>query len=218
MGWLDKKEEKKTEVPAEKTAENKEPTQDEMLAKLRTSFEEVIKPMREKIDSYETRFNSIEEQTRKPAPKVENTEIPSVLDDEDGAFRTRLNPLISTVSQISGQMVEDRVVADITAQGWGELVPDLRKTLATIHPNYKADPNYETSVRKIAFGMIGERAVSKGLKADPDKKTYFFAEDAGGQAATSSGPRISAEDARVMDKLGISQEKREEFLKQARPA
>lgn len=219
MGWLDKKDPKPADTTdPPKTADQSATEADQMLAKLRTSFDEAIKPMREKIDSYEQRFTNIEESTRKPAPRVENTEIPSVMDDEDGAFRTRLTPLITTVSQISGQMVEDRVVNDISAQGWGELVPELRKALATIAPVYKSDPNYETSVRKIAFGMIGERAVSKGLKADPTKKTYFFAEDSGGAASTSSGPRISAEDTRLMDRLGIAPEKREEFIKQARPA
>jgi hypothetical protein len=129
-----------------------------------------------------------------------------------------LSPIITTVSQISGQMVEDRVVNDITAQGWGELVPDLRKALATVLPGYKADPSYETSVRKIAYGMIGERAVAKGLKADPTKKTYYFAEDAGSGSNTNAAPRISTEDAVTMDKLGIPPDKRDEFLKQARPA
>lgn len=222
MKWFDK-EDKPTEKPAEKPAEQSSVQSsvqaDEMLAKLRTTFDEVLKPVRDKLDSYETRFNTIEESTRKPVARVENPEIPSVMDgDEDGAFRMRLAPLATAVSQINGQLVEDRVVNDISAQGWGELVPELRKSLATIAPQYKADPNYETSVRKIAFGMIGERAVSKGLKADPTKKSYYFSEDAGGKQTDSSGPRISAEDTRLMDRLGIAPEKREEFIKQARPA
>lgn len=201
MNWGKKPEDKPAEKPAETTAETA--TQDEMLAKLRTSFEEVIKPMREKIDSYETRFSTIEDATRRPAPKQENSEIPSVLDgDEDAAFRMRLAPIETTVSQLAGQLIEDRVVGDITTQGWGELVPQLRKMLSEIHPNYKSQPGYETSVRKIAFSLIGESAVNGGLKRDAGKNTWFI-EDAGGAPAAGTTTRMSSEDQRVMDKLGI---------------
>jgi hypothetical protein len=216
--WLgrEKPEDKPADKPADKPTQDA--SQDELLAKMRKSFEEVVQPIREKVDSYEARFGTLEEATRKPAPKVENQEIPSVLDDEDGAFRTRLGPTEARVALIAGQMVEDRIVADINAQGWGEIVPELREKLAKVHPMYKAVPEYEGSVRQIANGIIGARAVKKGLKADPTKQTYYFSEDAGATGKSDNVVRVTPEDQRLMDKLGIPESKREEFMKQARPA
>jgi hypothetical protein len=217
--WLgrEKPEDKPADKPADKPTQDA--SQDELLAKMRKSFEEVVAPIREKVESFDSRIEEIKTATARPAPKIENVEIPSVMDgDEDGAFAARLAPLQTTVAQINGQLIEDRVVSDMNAQGWGEIIPELRETLAKVHPMYKAAKDYDTTVRKVADGIIGTRARSKGLKADPTKKTYYFAEDAGATGKSDNVVRVTPEDQRLMDKLGIPESKREEFMKQARPA
>src|SRR5258708_31645630 len=53
-----------------------------------------LKPLTEKLDAIGQRVDQVEQSTRKPAPKIEQGTVTSVLEDEDAAFNQRMTPLM----------------------------------------------------------------------------------------------------------------------------
>jgi hypothetical protein len=186
MGWLDKKvEEKKVEEPEKK--EQTKNDADELILKMRGAFEETLKPIRDKVDSYEARFGTIEQSVRKPEPKKEDATLPSVLDDEDAAFNSRLVPQNVAIATLNARLTEGEVLNDMQARGWGDYIPKVRKVLDEgTNIQTKADPNYKTYVQNVVKLVIGNDAIEKGLRFDSSKQTFFLEDSS---KTTSSGDR-----------------------------
>lgn len=187
MGWLDKKEpEKRVEEPV-KTEQTKTDA-DELIAKMRASFDESLKPIREKVDSYEARFTTIESATKKPEPKKEDQALPSVLDDEDAAFNARQTPQNIAIATLNARLTEGEVIAEMQQRGWGDYVPKVRKVLdEQTGIQTKADPNYKAYVQNVVKLVIGNDAIEKGLRFDSSKQTFFLEDSS---KTTNSGDRM----------------------------
>src|SRR5271163_3721087 len=115
MAWGTKAEEK----PAGET-----PTLnvDELVTKLRTTFNEDLKTsLKTQEDSFNARFQTIEEKFTRPAtPPGEPAALPSVWDDENAAFNTRIAPVYGEVLQLRAQNTENEVLNEVRAKGLGD--------------------------------------------------------------------------------------------------
>jgi hypothetical protein len=193
MWGKDNKEEKPPEVkPPEQTKEQA----DDLVTRLSASFEATIKPLRDKVDSYETRFSTIEQATRKPEPKVENQELPDFYDNPDAAFNARALPQNVAIVQLTARFTEQEVLGDLERNGWSAYVPKIRKELDENTPiAVKGDPNYGRYVRNVARMVIGDAAMEKGLKFDAGKQTFFL-EDS---SSNTSNPSENAKNNKLME-------------------
>ena len=164
--------------PDPKAAEQQKAEQEEFVKTLRSSFQEDLKPLQDKLNAYEQRFGTIEEKMTAPPARREPTEpqtIPSVFDDEDKAFAERVGPLVVETIQLKARLVENDIIAELKEKGWGEFIPDVRKVLADTPVTEKAKPTYEQYVRGAAEMVFGKKAMEGGLRRD--KQRFVFAED-----------------------------------------
>src|SRR6516225_2273449 len=115
---------------------------------------ELLSPISQKLDSQSERLAALEE-SRKPKEPV-NTEIPSVLDDENAAFNSRLTPIAVEHVSLRAMVIEDRVLREL--KDFEEFLPQIRKELANTQVQVKAMPNYEAYVRNVINMVIGEEA------------------------------------------------------------
>jgi len=162
-----------------KAAEQMKAEQEEFVKTLRSSFQEDLKPLQDKLNAYEARFGTIEEKMTTPARR-EPTETPtrtSVFDDEDKAFAERVGPLVVETIQLKARLVENDIINELKDKGWGEYIPDIRKVLADTPVTEKAKPTYETYVRGAAEMIFGKKAMEGGLRRDANKQRFIFAED-----------------------------------------
>jgi hypothetical protein len=171
-----------------KLAEQSKAEADAFIAQLTTSFEskleEKIKPIREEIAAVKTAATPARTETRAEETKT----IPSILDDEDAAFNARLGPLAVQTAMLNARLTETEVLNEISSQGWGHLIPQIREVLDKQTPlQTKAGQGYRGYVENVAAMLIGKSAREKGLKFDGSKQTFFL-EDA---SASSNNPQGS---------------------------
>lgn len=174
--WGDADKKKQEEDAAKKAAEEQSKAQaDEMITKMRTAFDEALKPINEKITGFETRFQTIEDATKKPAPKQEPPERISIVDDEEGAFRQHIEPVAAAVIATNARITESEVLNEVIANGWGEYVPKIREIFEKETPlATKASPNYSAYCRNAADLIIGREARNGGLKRNKETNTFFI--------------------------------------------
>lgn len=188
MAWgKDNEEEKK------KAAEQSAAERDELVNTLRTSFEETLKttvaPLQEKINQYETRFSTIEENTRKPAAKQEDRVLTDILDNPDVAINERLAPTQMALIDLNARMVERDVCDRLKEQGFGEYVPKVKEFLSTKvsgEEKARAAGNYSAFVENVAMVLIGRDATAKGLKYDGSKQTFFLEDSTTGNRSADN--------------------------------
>ena len=166
--------------PDPKAAEQQKAEQEEFVKTLRSSFQEDLKPLQDKLNAYEQRFGTIEEKiTAPPARRADRTQIlrreQVFYEDEDKAFAERVGPLVIETVQLKARLVENDIIAELKEKGWGEFIPDIRKVLADTPVTEKAKPTYEQYVRGAAEMVFGKKAMEGGLRRD--KQRFVFAED-----------------------------------------
>lgn len=170
-----------------KIADQSKEEMEAFAASLRTSFEESVKPLRDELA--ELKAAAATRATPTPA-RTEPTEIPSVLDNEDAAFNARLGPVAVQTALLNARMTESEVLSDISAKGWGHLVPQIREVLEKQTPlQTKAGQGYRGYVENVADMLIGKAAKDKGLRFDGQKQTFFL-EDAGGGNANPANSKL----------------------------
>jgi len=176
---------KKDEPPAAKPEEKappQAPSAEDLLAKM----SELLSPLSQKLDSQSERLAALEE-ARKPAPPA-NPEIPSVLDNEDAAFRERLTPLAVETINLRSRMVEREVLDEL--EGFSEFLPEIKKELANTSVQVKAMPNYEAYVRNVVDMIVGREARKGGLRRD---KQRFILEE-GSSASDNTGSSTQSQE------------------------
>ena len=190
MAWFG---EKKDGDP--KAAEQSKAEMDAFVTQLRTSFQEDLKPLQAKIDSYETKFAELDQKVTKPAPKVEPTETPTVFDNEDAAFNARLGPIAVQTALLNARMTESEILNEVSSKGWGEFIPDIRKVLEQTNIQVKASDGYTGYVRNVVNMIVGAKAMEGGLKRDTERKTFFIEDGSGGSTSETSVQRKLMEEA-----------------------
>jgi hypothetical protein len=181
--WPNNKKEEPPAVKQEGEKPPQAPSAEELLAKMG----ELLSPISQKLDSQSERLAALEE-SRKPKEPV-NTEIPSVLDDENAAFNSRLTPIAVEHVSLRAMVIEDRVLREL--KDFEEFLPQIRKELANTQVQVKAMPNYEAYVRNVINMVIGEEARKGGLRRD---KQRFVLEDGSSSSDNTGSSTQSQED------------------------
>jgi len=181
--WPNNKKEEPPAVKQEGEKPPQAPSAEELLAKMG----ELLSPLSAKMDSFAERLAAAEE-ARKPKEPV-NTEIPSVLDNEDAAFNQRLTPLAVETVNLRSRMIEREVLDEL--EGFSEFLPEIRKELASTNVQVKAMPNYEAYVRNVVDMVVGREARKGGLRRD---KQRFVLEDGSSSSDNTGSSTQSQED------------------------
>jgi hypothetical protein len=179
-----------------KLAEQSKAEADAFVAQLTTSFqnklEETTKPLRDEIAA----LKASQPAPRQADPDPNANHIPSVMDDEDTAFNARLGPIAAQTVMLNARMTEAEVLSEISSQGWGHIVPQIREILTKQTPlATKAGEGYRGYVENVAAMLIGKAAREKGLKFDGNKQTFFLedASSSGNQGGNSKLRRLEEE-------------------------
>lgn len=157
----------------------------EVIADSLKPFSETLASIKSDVDALKT----------KPAPK-ERPETPSVLDDEDGAFATRLTPIMAKQLELEARMAKDDVEREYRNLGFGDLWDENRKEIedflagaALVAQDAQGKPvplrGNPDFIRNVADMVIGRTARKGGIRFDgKDKK--FFLEDTTGDGGGNS--------------------------------
>jgi hypothetical protein len=172
-----------------KLAEQSKAEADAFIAQLTTTFEQKLdaklKPLQDELAAVKT--------SATPKPRTENQETvttPSVFDDEDAAFNAHIGPIAVQTALLNARMTETEVLSDISSQGWGHLIPQIRDVLEKQTPlQTKAGQGYKGYVENVAAMLIGKEAKAKGLKFDGNKQTFFLEDGAASNNPTTGKQR-----------------------------
>lgn len=220
MAWpFPKKDEPPVDNEKKVDDKAKEKSPAELIAESLAPITSAISALSAKVDSM------------KPAPpepkRVEPTEIPSVIDDENGAFNARLTPILQRTLEMEAKMARTEVKAEYIELGfgglWSQNERDIDATLvatALVTPDgqggYKAmrgDPQY---IRNVADMIIGRAARQGGVKFNDASKTFFL-EGADG-TMNGGGERkvdthgLTADQVRVFQRMGVPLDKAKETM------
>jgi hypothetical protein len=193
--WGDKQKQDEPKQDA-KPPEQSKAEADALIERMSAMFQEKINPIIEKVNSFDTRFETIEQSTRRPVQKVEDREKVSVLDNEDQAFAERLLPLNAGLIMMNARITEDEVYREMDAKGWGSYIPKAKEALANVNLQSKGSPEYPNIVRNTVTMIVGREAMDKGLKFDGGKQTFFM-EDSNSRISGDNTP--SQLDARLVE-------------------
>ena len=158
-------------------AEQKPNEQEEFLSKLRTSIEEVVKPVRDSVTKMEARWEELEKAaTNPPAPAAEHKDPADPNTDLPGYLKEQLTPLAVQTIQTNARLTE-REILDEVAPYWAHLVPEIKKMFAETALIRKSAPDYPIYCRNIVNLVVGKAAQEAGLRFDGQSKRFFL-EDA----------------------------------------
>jgi len=190
MAWG--KEEKPPEPPVDKKP-------DFNVEEFFTKLDATLSPIKTGVENALTRLSAIEERTQ-PKPRTEDSPIPSVLEDEDAAFKKRVNEPLTSLAmgqvQLRAQMIEREIFDEMRSNGWDEYIPEVRKYLQEVNIQTKAEPNYEVSARNVMDMVIGKAARSSGLKR---RNSSFILEDANATPNDPARQQLQNEDAEFLN-------------------
>jgi len=175
--------EKESEVkePEKKVEDNKTPEKSpaELIA-------DALKPV---TDGFAKLQGEIDDLKVRTAPK-DHHEVPSVMDDEDAAFNTRLTPIMSKTLELEAKDAKREVEQEYKNLGFGDLWDANRKDIDAFLSKaalvtqgedgkpvtLRGNPEF---IRNVADMMIGRAAKKGGVKFD-GKDNKFFLEDTTG--------------------------------------
>lgn len=193
MGWLNGKETPVDPANVDSVVDpNKPPdkTQAELIA-------DALRPFGDQFTALNTRLAQIEENSKKPEPKLEPRTITSVYEDEDQAFQQRLTPVVLRQLELEARMVTGDIKREYEAAGfgdmWNQYATDINGVLegsplvtAEGKP-LRGNPDY---IRNTVDMVLGRAARTKGLRFNGKEQTFFL-ESAGG---TSNGGNTATND------------------------
>lgn len=201
-----------------------EKSQAELIAEsLKATLPEVLKPLQDKLGEFEVRLT---EATRKPEPKVEPKSAPSVFDDEDAAFATRMTPMFQRQLEFEARIEKQNVIAEYREMGFSELLKQYAKEIDDAIDNAPLVTNGADGQPRTVRGsrayisncidMILGRAARQGNVRFKESK--FFLEDASGSAdngKSSPSHSYSAKQVEAFKRMGITPERAAEIMSKA---
>jgi hypothetical protein len=195
MAWPFDKKEGETKTPEQSKEEAAA-----FISQLRTSFQEDLKPLQDKISAQDQRFADIESKLTRPAPQPNPdpnaNKLPSIWDDETGeaAINARLGPVAVQVALVNARMTEQQVLGEIREKGWGEFIPQIQKVVDDTPVQEKVKQGYATYLRGCVEMIVGREAMNSGLKRDPQKQRFFVEDGAGsGEGNTAEAQQLREE-------------------------
>lgn len=189
----------------------------EALQPFQTSFKDFS-------DGLTRRLDTVEEQTRKPAPveRVDPQSPTSVLDNEDVAFAQRLTPLMARQLELESRMVKQDIKAEYLTAGYGDLWAKYQKEIDGMVDSsplvtaegkpLRGDPQY---IRNVVDMIMGRAARAAGMRFD-GKDRGFFLESASGGSDTSNNSEVDGmTDAqrKLTSRMGVPLDKAKDLIK-----
>jgi hypothetical protein len=217
MGWFDKKTDDtkgKSEIipPDEKKTDQSKSEADLLIEKIGISIEAKMKPIADKVDAIQSKWNALEEAAKKPPEKkVENNEpakrvtlADASMDDEAERQWKEQNilPAYVEMAKVKAEMIETRVLASLSAD-FDFLKPDIQKVFDETPIQRKAAADYGAYCANCVKMVLGDAALKAGLRSQVQgDKRRFFLEDGSSKQGTETG--LEAQDADFLKKkLGI---------------
>lgn len=184
--------------PPEKTAA-------EMIA-------EALQPAMTKMEAMAREMDEIKKNTTKPAPKLEPSELTSVLDDENAAFSQRLTPVVLRQLELEARIIKNDIKAEYNRAGYGDLWDQFEGEINQIidasplvngeAKPLRGDPQY---IRNVVDMVMGRAARKAGMRFD-GKNKGFFLETASGDGGLQSKPEsdgMSDSQRKIMQRMKI---------------
>lgn len=183
---------------------------------------EAFKPITAKLNEFDTR---LAEATKKPEPRQqtpEHPETPSVLDNEDLAFATRLTPFLLRQYEVEAKMARNEIKSEYVAKGWGDVwaaneaeISAVLDGSPVVGGDGKPVRGNLSYIRNVVDMVIGRAAQKAGLKFG-GKDRGFFVETAGGESnGAGSGPvddGLTADQRRVFNRMKVPLDKAKETV------
>lgn len=198
------------EKPGEKAGEKPpEKSPAELIAESLKPITEAISALSTKVDAYKP---------KEPVKKVENVEIPSVLDDENAAFNARTGPIYQRQLELEAKVALGEVKSEYVSLGFGAFWTENESKINTMLTNsplaspdgnggvkiVRGDPEY---IRNVADMFIGRAARSGGVKFNETSKAFFIegadGTATGGDKKTDMGG-LTQKQLKVFQRMGVS--------------
>jgi hypothetical protein len=184
MSIFPKKEEPPVTPPPEtKPAFDQEAMLTKMGELLGTKLSETVSPISQRLEALEQKF-------AKPKEEPKPTEIPSVMDDEDSAFNTRLGPVVTETVAMKARLIESEVLRELEGE-YGDLIPKVREQLKGTDLVSKngmmVKGVYESYIKNVADMVVGRAAREGGLKRKANSFVFEDSSGSGGRAEGTSG-------------------------------
>jgi hypothetical protein len=201
------------------TANEPKPGEKSPAELIAESVGKALEPVVSRLGEFTTRLDAIETATRRP-PKTEEPvqphTIPSVFDDEDGAFAHRVGPVVQRQLETEARIARNEIKQDYVARGYAEVYTQFESEINQILDNSplvdgkgqlcRGSSQYINNVVEMVFGRA---AMKQGIKFG-GKDKGFFIESAGGSSTTTTG--VPANDGltdgqrKVFARMGIKAE------------
>lgn len=184
-----------------------------------------VKASLQELEGKFTELSTRNTNTNNNTNNNQHTEIPSVQDNEDAAFATRMAPLYESTMQNTAFIIEDRTLRRIASQDplFGKMETEIRELIQRTPLQMRANTNVPQGGNKSIGEQVIENAyfVVKGRRADQIRtdaiagKGEFFVEparSAGNTGSTDTGPKdktvdtLTEEDKKVIAKMNIKPE------------
>lgn len=184
-----------------------------------------VKASLQELEGKFTELSTRNTNTNNNTNNNQHTEIPSVQDNEDAAFATRMAPLYESTMQNTAFIIEDRTLRRIASQDplFNKMETEIRELIQRTPLQMRANTNVPQGGNKSIGEQVIENAyfVVKGRRADQIRtdaiagKGEFFVEparSAGNTGSTDTGPKdktvdtLTEEDKKVIAKMNIKPE------------
>ena len=150
---------------------------DALVEKLGATFDARMKPLSDKIEGIEQKWNALETAaTRASEPPLEKKEPADPAVEPERWKAENLGPLAAQTILTNARLTEREIIDEISAN-WSHLIPKIREYFANTQIQRKAQADYAEYCRNIVDMVIGKAAKEAGLRFDGQNKKFFL-EDA----------------------------------------
>lgn len=209
MAWFNGKETVNAEVTgAEVKPAEKSPA--ELIAETLGGFEQ---RMSDRFTEFGNRVQAIEESTRKPERVIEQTETPSVFDNERAAFAANIGPVAMRQLELEARVVLREIKDEYVAAGFGDMWSQFAKDITGTLENsplvggdgraIRGNPDY---IRNTVDMIFGRAARQKGVRFNGKDQTFFLEgasgeANGGGTGAPADG--LTDKQRKIFQRMGI---------------
>jgi len=174
--WSKKPPEGETEEQR-KVREEKE--EQEFLSKIGLAVEAKMKPLSEKVDSWDKRWETLERAATETGDGG-GGEDPDATEEEKREKARRIeNGKLLAATILTNARVTEKEVLDEIKDKFPEFIPQVKEIFANTAVERKGMADYAVYCRNVISMIIGKAAMNGGLRYNEGTKTFFL-EDQGG--------------------------------------
>jgi hypothetical protein len=172
MGWFDKH-----KPDATKTAEEQSKAEmDALVDRFSAAVDEKVAPLRQTVESLQTKWNTIEAEATKPPatdtrPRDENGNVRDFTPEERqrNTQQATLGVAILTNARLTEREALDELPAD-----YADFIPEIRGMFANTAIEQKGRPDYAQYCRNCVDLVIAREARKGGLRRNRETGAFFL--------------------------------------------